>query len=643
MKPNTQLQEYSKKHTAPATQIVVAEFPNNANLHYVIDYIYVSGSAAGDLQILDDTNTAIDGYYLNWAAGKFSVVHKELRRLPANRGFRYTTTGGGNHNVIIKYHLEDTAAAPVLEPQEDGGGEAPPAAPDSGFEWTTFTEHASTVKIYVSNSDGNDADDGLTEATAKATLTAGKALLRDGFPDWLLLKAGDTWTNENFGTWSKSGLDATNPMLVSSYGTGARPLIKTGTNGCLTFSNANRSHVAFVGLRFWAHSRTGSESSTGIAMFQTGGSSLITSNILFEDCYIEGYKDNLTLQADAGAGTITNIRLRRCIIVDAFSTTASHSQGLYASGITDLLVEECVFDHNGWSETVPADATIFNHNSYINSCFNAILRNNLYLRSSSIGTKFSTEGVTFDTLLVENCFYIEGELGISAGGNSPETDLRFIDVTLRNNVMLYIGRSQPTGRDLGWCIEIKDWDGGLVENNLLLYQTAAGTPNSFGVKFGGDSERNIIVQDNIIYAVQNAGIQVPINATETGIIIQNNDIQDPTEASQMVDYSGSFGATTFSGNRYYTTIVSTSWFGVNGANRSYAQWLADSGELSSTNTQVSYPDAGRDEVDYMNSIGASPATLAQFATAAKANSKASWNSAYTANAINAYIRTGYGI
>src|SRR5690606_36580387 len=57
--------------------------------------------------------------------------------------------------------------------------------------WTILTPCADSRVVYVSSSQGNDAFDGLSEATPKRTIAAGYALLRDGYPDWLLLKSGD--------------------------------------------------------------------------------------------------------------------------------------------------------------------------------------------------------------------------------------------------------------------------------------------------------------------------------------------------------------------------------------------------------------------------------------------------------------------
>ena len=38
-----------------------------------------------------------------------------------------------------------------------------------------------------------------------------------------------------------------------------------------------------------------------------------------------------------------------------------------------------------------------------------------------------------------------------------------------NNVLLAIGRDQPTKRTLGWNIDATDWDGGLICGNYLLH------------------------------------------------------------------------------------------------------------------------------------------------------------------------------
>jgi len=506
---------------------------------------------------------------------------------------------------------------PAPEPAPAPAPEPPP--PDSSMVgWTELTPSADSLIVYVSASDGNDANNGLSSSTPKATITAGKALLRSGMPDWLLLKAGDTWTGQNFGSWTQSGRSESEPMVISSYGSGARPLIRTGTSTGIVMQSAAVSHLFLVGLHLQPHQFTGAESCAGIRCLTT------CDDLLVEDCLIEGFKDNFVIQANNGPGTISNFRLRRSVVVDAYSSTSSHSQGLYASYVDGLLIEECVFDHNGWQGGAGAPATMYNHNTYISRCSNVTLRGNLFLRASSIGNKFrSAAAGESQGLLVENNFYIEGEIGISLGGNESAS-LRFTDVTVRDNVMMHIGRTQPTGRAFSFYLDVQDWDGGTIENNLLLYQPLFS--NAYGIRLGGQSERNIAIRENILYALKDKALDVDVEGSETGISFIGNQIQDPFHSSQLIEQSGSFSGTAYQDNVYFTNASSSAWFRVDGATKSYAQWLSLSGETGSSAAELSYPDPGRDEESYQASLGGTP-TLAAFAAEARRQSKANWRAA----------------
>src|SRR5690348_8973015 len=82
-------------------------------------------------------------------------------------------------------------------------------------QWSVFTQDTSKgQKIYVSSSQGNDSNSGLDFNNPVKTLSHAKALMRDGHPDWLLLRRGDTW-NEPIGVWTKSGVSQQDPMVIS--------------------------------------------------------------------------------------------------------------------------------------------------------------------------------------------------------------------------------------------------------------------------------------------------------------------------------------------------------------------------------------------------------------------------------------------
>src|SRR6516225_8456340 len=103
-----------------------------------------------------------------------------------------------------------------------------------GNGWTVFTPSVNgygegtgysgpgTRIIYVSNA-GSDGNPG-TFALPMATIAAGAANLRNGSPDWLLLRKGDIWTDDGplfGGLFDRVGVDENNPILISSYDPGA--------------------------------------------------------------------------------------------------------------------------------------------------------------------------------------------------------------------------------------------------------------------------------------------------------------------------------------------------------------------------------------------------------------------------------------
>jgi hypothetical protein len=180
--------------------------------------------------------------------------------------------------------------------------------------------------------------------------------------------------------------------------------------------------------------------------------------------------------------------IRRNLFTNNYSTQ-SHAQGLYSDRVS-IWLEENIFDHNGWykqgdthfSDQAEGKATMFNHNTYFGATRDTVFRNNLFLRASSIGNKFTsntTSGIneikTWN-VLIDNNLYVEGEVGISLGGNSDQNNgPRWRNIQVTNNVLMHIGRTQPTLRTLGWGLDVQDWDGGRVTGNIF---TAWGTAPS---------------------------------------------------------------------------------------------------------------------------------------------------------------------
>lgn len=443
----------------------------------------------------------------------------------------------------------------------------------TGFDangWTTFTASTDTRTVYVSNSTGNDSNSGLTQALAVKTIAKGLTLIRNGFPDWLLLKAGDTWLNQQIGSISFNGRSKTEPILLSSYGTGARPLMKTASGADSAIgTNSNGTNIAIVGLDFYAYTRNPSDAGFISRGPEISGMSFLgpVNNLLIEDCKFSFYAVN-AIQAGTPMGGV--VVLRRNIIADNYAT-GGHSEGLYMEKITTPIFEENLFDHNGWNSAVSgAGATIYNQGLYIqNDCGLATVTRNIFTFSSATGVQVRPGGTVTGNLFVRNP--IAFQIG------STETGMVAGSSTVTGNVVTE-GNDIDASNQRGW--------------GLVVYPLT--------------STANVQIHSNIIAhqaSLSQDGLGVSLESGANRVVLTNNIIY-----------------------QWFNPILN---FGNNNTTSPNAI------------NKTGYIDPNRSVASYMTSIAATPATLAGFITAARGQSKANWQTKYTAAAVNSYIIAGF--
>jgi alpha-glucosidase (family GH31 glycosyl hydrolase) len=97
-----------------------------------------------------------------------------------------------------------------------------------------------------------------------------------------------------------------------------------------------------------------------------------------------------------------------------------------------------------------------------------------------------------------------------------------------------------------------------------------------------------------------------------------------------------------SANNVFDSIAApNSWFQV-GAMMSLTQWRALVNDTTSVAQSIPFPDPTRTIATYHASIGGTP-TLQAFMAGARLQSKSNWRVQYTAQAVNDYIRAGFGL
>jgi chitodextrinase len=467
--------------------------------------------------------------------------------------------------------------------------------------WTVFTPSSDTRTVYVSSSAGSDSNSGLSASTPVKTIARGLSLLRNGYPDWLLLNKGDAWNEST--TVCTSGRSATEPMLISSYGTGARSLIKvatssgpgiqsTGGGGC----GAGGNYLALVGIEFYAYDRDPNSSDFNASTVDSYLSGTAFFNpiswMLIENCKFSFFDVNIDIDGSYFPQNLSNISIRRNVVVDAYGISY-HSQGAYMNDVNNLLLEENLFDHNGWNSTVPgAGANVFNHNIYLQGIGSpgnlttmsgpATIRGNVFSNDGS-GSQIRAGGIITNNLWVHNPYpHNIGMPSAFASVVSNNVYVEGVDMPSSPSVAYAQGPQTFSSYD-GDAYNI----GTVTFSNNIIAHTLVHSGNGFGISLDSGSQGDTVT-GNILYDWQN-----PLIIDQgTGNTVSGN-IQDAS-GTNSGGLPEPFPNPTLSVGSYYATLG-----------------LGGSGLLT------------------------------DFLSAARLQSKDNWNPTLIAQAVNNYIRAGF--
>ena len=503
-------------------RIGVGEFPNVGIKLYDIEFLLISNNTKED----DNTNPIADAGSAKTVTGGDLVTLDGTGSGDSESEVTYEWTQVNNTDIEINFDDINSVTPSFIAPSIPVKQEIDFTLKVTDTEGLSAIDTVSMVIqpgfsqnykpsddsriIYVSSLDGND-ESGLAVSASQVvnptypdeviypfkTLSAAIKQLRDGYPDWILLRKGDIWTNESFGVFTLSGRNENEPMLIGNYGTsGMRPLVKTGREGALNTAGKKTSNLSIVGIDFYAHSRDpnspdfidAEQAGSGIRIVGSG------ENIVIEDTVVRFYGTNVNISNYNG--NHKNVQIKRSIVLDSYGyKDITHSNGMYIAGVDGLLIEDNFFDHNGWNEDIEAaSSTVFNHNVYIqwdNIAKNIIVRNNISTRSSNHGIKGRPGGLYENNLLIENA--IGFEFGYNEKYPIAEGDIAIA----YNNVVL--SGKQRDGSKAIWGIEVDKnaLDNGgsvLLENNIIAHASDESQSMQAIIMQAG-----VIANENIIY------------------------------------------------------------------------------------------------------------------------------------------------
>lgn len=547
--------------------------------------------------------------------------------------------------------------------------------------WTIFKPSDDSRIMYVSSSGDDstgvvyDDDDSVVGAdpfnptgplNTFASYTAALKQAREGYPDWILFKRGDTFTmSATYAIVPTSGRSATEPALTGAYGaTGASPVIKVteANQQAVRIHRTSPNWIAISGLDFYSFTRNpldsgyAGTSGAGQTGLYIGGTPTATA---YRGFLLEGCKFRFFDESSIGTtgGPVDGLTLRRNLFADSYAGPGqSHSQGIYIYNQNSIL-EENIFIHNGWYSPkgeIPGEATLFNHNIY-NSCpVGATYRKNIFIQGSNMNNKFTADSFADNKasnphpILIENNLYIDGQQGIGLGNNRIGNTYPFASVTIKDNVFTDIGKSNHL-QGIAWGIDIGyDSTGTVIARNLLLHQDSADVKDVIPFMTAG-IQTNLNIDENIVYnwrfadvfRARATGDQRSTGSTKTNVSFANNTISNPANAGYFVKVDTSISGLSFEGNRYYSDKADIALFKISLIDYSLPGWQEVSGDNSSFG-QIIFSDSTRSIETYMQSIGET-ATLDAFIAKCRAQDRYDWDVRFAADKVNSWIKNGFYI
>jgi len=549
---------------------------------------------------------------------------------------------------IVPGHF--TSASNRLVRQGRGARVLAPAPNNVLDGWTKFVPSADSRIIYISSSLGSDGYDGLSEASPKLTVSAGVALLRDGFPDHVRFKRGDTWTGENISIGDISGRSFSEMMVFEAYGdlNAVRPLFKTGTTSGIVLGFAQTEEfVAFTDLDFIAHQRDPNDPAfdNSIAFFDDQSGFDATSRGSYwhvEGCRFRYYATGLTIQnVDNPAQVVDNVTIKRTLALDGYVAGTGFSQGMYFSEVDNIIIDECTIDSIQFDE-----GSIFDHGAYFQNGSvggNTIFRNNIVSRGD--GIQMREGGTCFNNLFAKTW------ISIHLGGGNNATPIGVVATATQNVVLDGYNISPVDTR--GWGFRVLNIDGygsSVISDNIIANNTYGTFPRPFLIDSSSSFDNatvnkinNLTIERNITYNWGGVGFDLTGDAF-TNLEISNNVVRsdEATEAWNN-DTSTALADMTANSNRFWgSTNDASADIVVQAAATTYASWESQlSSGTGNSHIEVSYNDPARSLARYNSEVLLGAESFDSFITSVRDQRKGSWNNQLTAPIVNNWLRKGF--
>lgn len=458
--------------------------------------------------------------------------------------------------VYLSADGDDEAASRVY-----GRGYYLPGDPEIGGDPTLPAVGWQQIQAYAS----------FEQAKARMRNQSGNTL--DGEPDWLLIRRGDTFDLGESGlvTRNEAGRSPEEPRVYSAYGplTEARPILRGLPHRWIESWNGGNWIAASLEFAYPDDTPDG-EAAPGTSfsiMYDA-------ANILMEDLRFPQSRSNVIQLGPS------NIVIRRCVFQGNWSGT-SHVQGLYVNQASHIILEECVFDLNGYKEDplrpatwtrdvnggdfppgegVQPRRTFHDRNLYLANYSNLRLLGNLISRGGGGGSVQMRVGG-----LAERNAFLFNESALVIGHSQADRGALHNGAILDNLVLHDDHMLPPGGFGNGLFLMVGENQSGVLSRNIVAHFHRINNAGSALVGGGGieahqqnPAQRagNLRISENIAITTRhNRPLFLPATTSESGV--QNAEVTGNTLAVTQSGRAASSGdlvrapTVLFNRNRYH--------------------------------------------------------------------------------------------
>ncbi|MBV8731555.1 MAG: right-handed parallel beta-helix repeat-containing protein [Acidobacteriia bacterium] len=414
---------------------------------------------------------------------------------------------------------------------------------DAAYVQLSWAANAGYREFYISPS-GNDGNDGRTPATAWATLMkVDISAFKPG--DHILFQGGQTFSGVIYFGANSQGT-ASNPIIVTSYGTG-RATIQPGTLvGLLAYNTAGieLSNLNFVGgagntrdgVQFYTdlpgnvtlqHIRIDSLEisgfgSAGISIFGSAGTSgfndIRITNVLSHDNVYAGIWTGGYVAPTFAGYSNSNLYIGNCQLYNNTGTTSLTDSGfgIFIDSTNGAVIEQNVISNNGQNTVSfggPMGIMAMESNNIV------VQANEVHHMhtSSGDGGGIDFDGGVTNSIIQYNYTHENDGSGINLAQYTP-VRVMFSGNTVRYNV------SQNDGRkSMSWAGIVM---AGNMQNSNIYNNTFYGTAGAFGIYSAlliTGQTTNFGIRNNV-FITAGTGVtqQATINGGQVNMALQGN-------------------------------------------------------------------------------------------------------------------------